>query len=208
MNHTLNIHTRRCPQCGKEFIPTASWAYKNVKRKVLWCSWKCLREDEAGIPPHVPAKPKKPAPATNPPAQPLPVEVVAMAKESEPVKAPRKRETDPWKRSTSRTCPRGGKTWTLGKAAYERMQAGKTMRQIATELGVTLTYVSTAVCLYRNTERLPCISNAERIQRANKVMAEKKMRNLSGEKTARLAACIHRIHALLAEIREEVGVGA
>jgi len=198
MNHTLNIHTRRCPQCGKEFIPTASWAYKNVKRKVLWCSWKCLREDEAGIPPHVPEKPKKPAPAANPPAQPLPVEVVTMAKESEPAKAPRKQ----------RTVPRGGKVWTIGKAAYESMQAGKTQKQIAQEMGITLSYVNMATQLYRNTEHLPGISNEERIRRTNKAMAEKKMRNLSGEKTARLAASIHRIHALLAEIRDEVGVGA
>lgn len=197
MNTTFNIHTRRCPQCGKKFIPTASWAYKNVKRKKIWCSWKCLREDEAGIPPHVPPK-NKPAPAANPPAQPLPVEVVAMAKEAEPVKAPRKR----------RTVPRGGKVWTIGKAAYESMQAGKTQKQIAREMGITLSYVNMAVQSYRNTECLPCMSNEERIRRTNKTMAEKKMRNLSGEKTARLAASIHRIHALLAEIREEVGVGA
>ena len=197
MNATLNIHTRRCPQCGKEFVPTASWAYKNPKRKVLWCSWKCLREDEAGIPPHVPAKPKKPAPAANPPAQPLPVEVVAMAKESEPVKAPRK----------LRTVPRGGKTWTLGKAVYEGMQAGKTVKQIAADLGVTHSCANSAVWIYRNTERLTGLSQAECRQRLNKAMAEKKM-GKSLETTARLAAAIHRIHALLAEIREEVGVGA
>lgn len=196
MNTTLNIHTRRCPQCGKEFVPTSQWAYRNKTK--TWCSWKCLREDEAGIPPHVPEKPKKPAPAANPPAQPLPVEVVAMAKESEPVKAPRKR----------RTCPRGGKVWTIGKAAYESMHAGKTQKQIAREMGITLSYVNVAVQSYRNTEHLPGISNEERIRRTNKAMAEKKMRNLSGEKTARLAASINRIHALLAEIREEVGVGA
>ena len=196
MNHTLNIHTRRCPQCGKEFVPTSQWAYRNKTK--TWCSWKCLREDEAGIPPHVPEKPKKPAPAANPPAQPLPMEVVAMAKESETVKAPRKK----------RTVPRGGKVWTIGKAAYESMQAGKTMKQIAREMGITRMYVNSAVQLYRNTERLPVMSNEERIRRANKALAEKKMRNLSGEKTARLADRIHRIHALLAEIREEVGVGA
>ena len=196
MNHTLNIHTRRCPQCGKEFVPTSQWAYRNKTK--TWCSWKCLREDEAGIPPHVPEKPKKPAPAANPPAQPLPVEVVAMAKASEPVKAPRKQ----------RTVPRGGKVWTIGKAAYESMQAGKTQKQIAQEMGITLSYVNMATQLYRNTEHLPGISNEERIRRANKALAEKKMRNLSGEKTARLADRIHRIHALLAEIREEVGVGA
>ena len=196
MNATLNIHTRRCPQCGKEFVPTSQWAYRNKTK--TWCSWKCLREDEAGIPPHVPEKPKKPAPAANPPAQPLPMEVVAMAKASETAKAPRKK----------RTVPRGGKVWTIGKAAYESMQAGKTMKQIARELGITRTYVNTAVQLYRNTEHLPGISNEERIRRTNKAMAEKKMRNLSGEKTARLADRIHRIHALLAEIREEVGVGA
>lgn len=196
MNHTLNIHTRRCPQCGKEFVPTSQWAYRNKTK--TWCSWKCLREDEAGIPPHVPEKPKKPAPAANPPAQPLPMEVVAMAKASEPVKAPRKQ----------RTVPRGGKVWTIGKAAYESMQAGKTMKQIAREMGITRMYVNSAVQLYRNTERLPVMSNEERIRRANKALAEKKMRNLSGEKTARLADRIHRIHALLAEIREEVGVGA
>lgn len=199
MNATLNIHTRRCPQCGKEFIPTSQWAYRNKTK--TWCSWKCLREDEAGIPPHVPEKPKKPAPAANPPAQPLPVEVVAMAKEAEPVKAPRK----------LRTVPRGGKVWTIGKAAYESMQAGKTQKQIAQEMGITRSYVNLAVQLYRNTEHLPGMSDEERIRRANKAVAERKMRrnlNLSGEKTARLAACIHRIHALLAEIREEVGVGA
>lgn len=196
MNHTLNIHTRRCPQCGKEFVPTSQWAYRNKTK--TWCSWKCLREDEAGIPPHVPEKPKKPAPAANPPAQPLPVEVVAMAKESEPVKAPRK----------MRTVPRGGKVWTIGKAAYESMQAGKTQKQIAQEMGITLSYVNMATQLYRNTEHLPGISNEERIRRTNKAMAEKGMRNLSGEKTARLAAAVNRIHALLAEIREEVGVGA
>ena len=197
MNHTLNIHTRRCPQCGKEFVPTSQWAYRNKTK--TWCSWKCLREDEAGIPPHVPEKPKKkPAPAANPPAQPLPMEVVAMAKASETVKAPRKK----------RTVPRGGKVWTIGKAAYESMQAGKTQKQIAQEMGITLSYVNMATQLYRNTEHLPGISNEERIRRTNKAMAEKKMRNLSGEKTARLAAAIHRIHALLAEIREEVGVGA
>ena len=196
MNHTLNIHTRRCPQCGKEFVPTSQWAYRNKTK--TWCSWKCLREDEAGIPPHVPEKPKKPAPAANPPAQPLPVEVVAMAKASETVKAPRKK----------RTVPRGGKVWTIGKAAYESMQAGKTMKQIAREMGITRMYVNSAVQLYRNTERLPVMSNEERIRRANKALAEKKMRNLSGEKTARLADRIHRIHALLAEIREEVGIGA
>ena len=196
MNATLNIHTRRCPQCGKEFVPTSQWAYRNKTK--TWCSWKCLREDEAGIPPHVPAKPKKPAPAANPPAQPLPVEVVAMAKESEPAKAPRKR----------RTVPRGGKVWTIGKAAYESMHAGKTQKQIAREMGITLSYVNRAVWLYRNTEHLPGMSDEERIRRTHKTMAEKKMRNLSGEKTARLAATIHRIHALLAEIREEVGIGA
>lgn len=196
MNHTLNIHTRRCPQCGKEFVPTSQWAYRNKTK--TWCSWKCLREDEAGIPPHVPEKPKKPAPAVNPPAQPLPVEVVAMAKASETVKAPRKK----------RTVPRGGKTWTLGKAAYESLHAGKTKKQIATELGITLSYVNMAMQLYRNTEHLPGMSEEERIRRANNALAEKKMRNLSGEKTARLAAAVHRIHALLAEIREEVGVGA
>lgn len=192
------LRAKRCPQCGKEFYPTPSWVYRNPKAGKTWCSWKCLREDEAGIPPHVPEKPKKPAPAANPPAQPLPVEVVAMAKEAEPVKAPRK----------LRTCPRGGKVWTIGKAAYESMQAGKTQKQIARELGITLSYVNMAVQSYRNTECLPCMSNEERIRRTNKTMAEKKMRNLSGEKTARLAASIHRIHALLAEIREEVGVGA
>lgn len=197
MNTTLNIHTRRCPQCGKEFVPTSQWAYRNKTK--TWCSWKCLREDEAGIPPHVSEKPKKPAPAANPPAQPLPVEVVAMAKASEPVKAPRKR----------RTVPRGGKVWTIGKAAYESMQAGKTQKQIARELGITHTYVNMAMQLYRNTEHLPGMSDEERIRRANNAIAEKKKRsNLSGEKTARLAACIHRIHALLAEIREEVGIGA
>ena len=195
MNHTLNIHTRRCPQCGKEFVPTSQWAYRNKTK--TWCSWKCLREDEAGIPPHVPPK-MKPAPAANPPAQPLPVEVVAMAKESEPVKAPRK----------LRTVPRGGKVWTIGKAAYESMHAGKTQKQIAREMGITLSYVNRAVWLYRNTEHLPGMSDEERIRRTNKTMAEKKMRNLSGEKTARLAAAIRRIHALLAEIREEVGIGA
>ena len=199
MNPTLNSHTRRCPQCGKEFVPTSQWAYRNKTK--TWCSWKCLREDEAGIPPHVPAKPKKPAPAANPPAQPLPVEVVAMAKASEPVKAPRKR-------STYRTCPRGGKTYTIGKAVYEGMQAGRTVKQIAADLGVTHACANSAVWIYRNTERLPGLSQAECRQRANKAMAEKKMRNLSGEKTARLADRIHRIHALLAEIREEVGVGA
>ena len=168
MNTTLNIHTRRCPQCGKEFVPTSQWAYRNKTK--TWCS-----------------------------AQPLPVEVVAMAKASEPVKAPRKR----------RTVPRGGKVWTIGKAAYESMQAGKTQKQIARELGITHTYVNMAMQLYRNTEHLPGMSDEERIRRANNAIAEKKKRsNLSGEKTARLAACIHRIHALLAEIREEVVIGA
>lgn len=195
MNATLNIHTRRCPQCGKKFVPTSQWAYRNKTK--TWCSWKCLREDEAGIPPHVPEKPKKPAPAANPPAQPLPVEVVGIAAEAADLR-PKKR----------RTVPRGGKVWTIGKAAYESMQAGKTQKQIAQEMGITLSYVNMATQLYRNTEHLPGISNEERIRRTNKTMAEKKMRNLSGEKTARLADRIHRIHALLAEIREEVGVGA
>jgi len=195
MNTTLNIHTRRCPQCGKEFVPTSQWAYRNKTK--TWCSWKCLREDEAGIPPHVPEKPKKPAPAANPPAQPLPVEVVGIAAEAADLR-PKKR----------RTVPRGGKVWTTGKAAYESMHAGKTKKQIAREMGITLSYVNMAMQLYRNTEHLPGMSDEERIRHTNKTMAEKKMRNLSGEKTARLADRIHRIHALLAEIREEVGVGA
>jgi len=201
MNATLNIHTRRCPQCGKEFIPTASWAYKNVKRKVLWCSWKCLREDEAGIPPHVPEKPKKPAPAANPPAQPLPVAVVGIAAEAADLR-PKK----------PRTCWPGGKIHTLGKAVHEAMMAGRSIRQAAADLNVKESYAQAACSMYRATEGIPPLPVAERTRRSSSAQwpngKPTKRPNVSGEKTARLAASIHRIHALLAEIREEVGVGA
>lgn len=36
---------KHCPVCGKEFYPADTWVYK--RGRVSYCSWKCLRAEEA-----------------------------------------------------------------------------------------------------------------------------------------------------------------
>ena len=40
---------KKCPVCGKKFWAFADWAYQKGYRagKVYFCTWKCLRKQEA-----------------------------------------------------------------------------------------------------------------------------------------------------------------
>ena len=41
-----------CPVCGKEFWGFADWKYirreKETRKKIYFCSWKCVRKTEDG----------------------------------------------------------------------------------------------------------------------------------------------------------------
>jgi len=210
MNATLNIHTRRCPQCGKEFFPTAHWAYRN--NKTVWCSWKCLRENETGIPPHK---------ETQEPARPLTEEQMARLAEIDAhekqisdaipvVPAKEKRDEAERKRRT-----KGGhffrseRTERMARAAYETIQEGGSIADLAEEYGVNTAVLYAQAKHWRQVHNLPGLSADVRQSRAGKARAEQMgFVNHSGEKTARIADRLRRLHRLLDEIREEAGVSA
>ena len=40
----IDVQERRCPVCGKEFVPTSQWVYRD---RVAWfCSYGCKRQAE------------------------------------------------------------------------------------------------------------------------------------------------------------------
>ncbi len=36
---------RKCSVCGKTFIPTYGWVYKDARRGKWYCKYSCMRED-------------------------------------------------------------------------------------------------------------------------------------------------------------------
>lgn len=202
---------RTCPQCGKVFFSTAKWAYRNGK--MVWCSWKCLRENENGIPPHVQPEPE--------PARPLTDEQMARLAEADaheqqlhetiqvmPAKA--KRDEAERKRGT-----KGGhyfrseRTERMARAAYETIQEGGSIADLAEEYGVNTAVLYAQASHWRRVHNLPGLSADVRQSRAGKARAEQMgFVNHSGEKTARIADRLRRLHQLLDEIRKEAGISA
>jgi len=217
--------SRKCPQCGKEFFPTTHWAYRN--NKTVWCSWKCLRENEAGIPPHK---------ETQEPARPLTEEQMARLAEvdahekrmAETISIPpslEKRAEAEKKRRESRAKKEGQakegtegarpdlpwhfrneRTERMARDAYEAIQAGpEAVKALAEARGSTVQTLYSVAARYRKAYGLPTLPVAERQRRCGQ---GNKDHNRSGEITARLAAVMGRCRRLLDEIREEAEIGA
>jgi len=207
--------SRKCPQCGKEFFPTAHWAYRN--NKTVWCSWKCLRENEAGIPPHVQPEPEPERPLTDEQMARL-AEIDAheqkVAAEIPVVPAKEKREAAERERKERKPRPpfRSERSEHLARRSYEAIQEGaQAVKDLAAELGVRVHYVYTRAAKYREVYNLPALPERERQRRCGEtiqIKTGKQIVNHSGEKTARLAAVMGRCRRLLDEIREEAGVSA
>ena len=203
---------RSCPQCGKEFFPTRAWAYRNNKR--VWCSWKCLREDENGIPPHVQPEPE--------PARPLTDEQMARLAEIDaheqkvaaeiPVMISREKREQAEEKRGRKTgfFFRSERTERMARAAYETIQEGGSIAAMAEEYGVTTAVLYAQAAHWRKVNNLPAITLKDRQSRAGKGRAVQQglTLNQSAEKTARVAECFRRLRALLAEIREEAGISA
>lgn len=48
MRNELNIemgNIRKCSHCGKTFIPTPQWIYRNIQTTKWYCSYTCFRTD-------------------------------------------------------------------------------------------------------------------------------------------------------------------
>lgn len=203
---------RKCPQCGKEFYPTPHWAYRN--NKTVWCSWKCLRENETGIPPH--REPEKE------PERPLTDEQMARLAEIDaherqvateiPVMIARATRDELERKQTGGYTFRSRRTEDMARRAYEAIQAGTGIDELVAEYQCHRQYIYTLAARYRAMYNLPALPRAERQRRAGKAVQKRfgldTESNHSGEKTARLAAVMGRCRALLAEIRKEAGISA
>lgn len=202
---------RTCPQCGKTFFATAKWCYRNGKK--VWCSWKCLREDEAGIPPHVQPEPE--------PERPLTDEQMARLAEIDaheqkvaaeiPVMISREKrdEVEEKQRKKRGHYFRSERTERMARAAYETIQEGGSIADLAEEYGVNTAVLYAQAKHWRQVHNLPALSAADRQSRAGKARAEQMgFVNHSGEKTARIADRLRRLHRLLDEIRKEAGISA
>lgn len=46
----VHMKSSKCPECGKEFFPNASWAWKIgvSNKRVNVCSYGCMRKNEKG----------------------------------------------------------------------------------------------------------------------------------------------------------------
>lgn len=49
MEH-FNSVIRKCNCCGKTFIPTYGWVYRDIPRSKWYCKYSCMRKDTADIP--------------------------------------------------------------------------------------------------------------------------------------------------------------
>lgn len=202
---------RTCPQCGKTFFATSHWAYRN--KTTVWCSWKCLRENEAGIPPHVQPEPE--------PERPLTDEQMARLAEIEaheqkvaaeiPVMISREKrdEVEEKQRKKRGHYFRSERTERMARAAYETIQEGGSIADLAEEYGVNTAVLYAQASHWRQVHNLPGLSADVRQSRAGKARAEQLgFVNHSGEKTARIADRLRRLHRLLDEIRKEAGISA
>lgn len=202
---------RTCPQCRKTFYTTSKWAYRNGK--MVWCSWKCLRENENGIPPHVQPEPE--------PERPLTDEQMARLAEIDaheqkvaaeiPVMISREKrdEAEEKQRKKRGHYFRSERTERMARAAYETIQEGGSIADLAEEYGVNTAVLYAQASHWRRVHNLPALSVADRQSRAGKARAEQMgFVNHSGEKTARIADRLRRLHRLLDEIRKEAGISA
>lgn len=189
-SHPIEGHPRKCPQCGKKFYPTSQWAYRNKTK--TYCSWKCLREDEAGIPPH---------PGEAAPPRVMPEEVVTRVEEANEraAKQSMRPVITPAASKRQRHAEEEQKRYVRD---YFRLyqEEGLTQQEAADRLGISFYSLKKWIAFHRDAMNMPAVKKGC----PHGTNHHTPRQNLSGAKTAKISAALHRMNAILADLNEEV----
>lgn len=193
-SHPIEGHPRKCPQCGKKFYPTSQWAYRNKTK--TWCSWKCLREDEAGIPPH---------PGEAAPPRVMPDEVVTRVEEANERAAKQSMRPVITPAADARVRHEEEEQKRLCREYFRLFETeGLTQAQAAERFGVSHATLKLWLKRWREDLGIRRIRSGPMPATPKTEPKPETSENRSGAKTAKISAALHRMNAILADLNEEV----
>ena len=201
-----------CPQCGRRFdvVSPRDWGYR--QGSIYYCSWKCIREFDAGIAPHPETNAPKASPMTPEQLEKFETKDKRVRKKLQRqcavMPAPEKREPKAKRQVRAGTTDEEKKRLVLD---CQRLMAEKNIpfSTASRDLGVSPSTMDNWLRRFRDElgiEKTPNdVSGSRRWSKhpESKRAADPRTPNLSGEKIRRIMETVRRIHRLLDETREE-----
>lgn len=205
----MSAKTASCPQCGKNFFVASpgDWVYRDGS--IYYCSWKCIREHDAKIPPHPDTNAPKPVPI--PPEQ-----LEKFEKEDKRIRRKLQRqcpvktseETQKKKRQLRKRTTEEEKKQLILDAQRLINEQSMSYADASRAVGVAPSTMDNWLKLYREELGIEKVQYADRGRHRWDLHPETPRKpskpNLSGKKTARIVGLMARIRASLTEIGEEV----